>query len=307
MSLPSRAPDDERLAQYLVGALPDDETERLDELSITDPSFADRLNAVEYDLVDSYVRGELSGDMLARFKSRYLSSPATRDKVKVAESLAAYQQPLSGLERRSFRTESLSRWALAAAASLALVATGYLALETRRLRTEVTESRSASASIAERERELQRQLVERRAAADEAEKELARARDALAQLEAHVNAPASTPVVAAFLLTPARRGLGEVTTIAIPRGTAAIALRMEPEADEFARYRASLKELASERVIWGSGDLKPKPSGGAKIVEATVPSALLKPQTYMVELIGMPARGAAGGFAGSFVFRVIVP
>jgi hypothetical protein len=307
MSLPSRPPDDECLARYLVGALPDDETERLDELSITDASFADRLNAVEYDLVDSYVRGELSGDMLARFKSRCLSSPATRDKVKVAESLAAYQQPSSGLGRRSFRAESLSRWALAAAASLALVATGYLALETRRLRTEVTESRSASASIAERERELQRQLDERRAAADKAEESLARARDALAQLEARVNAPVGTPVVAAFLLTPARRGVGDVTTIAIPRGAAAVALRMEPEADEFVRYRASLKELASERVIWRSGDLKPKPSGGVKIVEATAPSALLKPQTYMVELTGMPARGAAGGFAGSFVFRVIVP
>jgi hypothetical protein len=307
MSLPPPTPDDERLAHYLLGALPDDETERLDELSIADASFADRLNAVEYDLVDSFVRGELSGDMLARFQSRCLSSSAMREKVKVAESFAAYQQRSPGPGRRSFRAESLPRWALAAAASLALVAAGYLATETRRLRTEVAESRSASASIAERERELQRQLEERRAAADAADKELARARDALAQLEARLNAAVGTPVVAAFLLPPARRGLGDVTTIAIPRGAGAIALRMEPEADEFARYRASIKDSASDRVIWRSGDMKPKASGAAKIVEATVPSALLKPQTYLVELAGMPATGAAGRFAGSFVFRVMVP
>jgi len=307
MSLPPPAPDDEHLARYLLGALPEDETERLDELSIADTSFADRLDAVEYDLVDSYVRGELSGDMLAHFKSRCRSSPAMRDKVKVAESLAGYQRRSSGHGRRAFGTESWSRWALGAAASLALVATGYLTLETRRLRTEVTESRAASASGAERERDLQRQLDERRAAADEAEQALARARDALAQLEARKNAPVGTPVVAAFLLTPARRGVGDVTTIAIPRGAAAIALRMEPEADEFARYRASLKELASDRVVWRSGELTPKPSGGAKIVEATVPSALLTPQRYVVELAGMPARGAPGRFAGSFVFRVVAP
>jgi len=306
MSPPPPVPDDEHLARYLLGALPDDETERLDELSIADTSFADRLDAVEYDLVDSYVRGELSGDMLAHFKSRGRSSPAMRDKVKVAESLAVYQRRSSGPGRGAFGTESWFRWALGTAAALALVATGYLTLETRKLRTEVTESRAASASSAERERELRRQLDERRAAADEAEKALARARDALAQLEARVTAPVGTPVVA-FLLTPARRGVGDETTIAIPRGAAAITLRMEPEADEFVRYRASLKELASERVIWGSGDLKPKPSGGAKIVEATVPSALLKPQTYVVELAGMPARGAAGGLAGSFVFRVMAP
>src|SRR5262245_16500561 len=406
MSLPPPAPDDEHLARYLLGALPDEETERLDELSIADTSFADRLNAVEFDLVDSYVSGELSGDMLAHFKSRCRSSPAMRDKVKVAESLAAYQRRSSGQERGSFGAESWSRWALAAAASLALVATGYLTLETRRLRTEVAESRAASASSAERERALQRQLDERRAAADESERALAsarddlaqlegaletgrlrtelqrqlderraaadeaqlplgrardalaqcegaletrrprsevaesraasassaereralqrqlderraaadesekaltRARDALAQLEARVNAPVGRPVVAAFLLTPARRGVGDVTTIAIPRGAAAIALLMEPEADEFARYRASIKELASDRVVWRSGELTPKPSGAAKIVEATVPSALLKPQTYSVEITGVPARGAPGRFAGSFVFRVMAP
>jgi hypothetical protein len=122
-----------------------------------------------------------------------------------------------------------------------------------------------------------------------------------------MNAPVGRPVVAAFLLTPARRGLGDVPTIAIPRGAAAIALRMEPEADEFANYRASLKDSASNRIIWSSGDLKPKPAGDAKLVEATVPSALLKQQTYVVELVGMPATGTAGGFAGSFVFRVVVP
>ena len=56
--------DDERLVRYLVGALDDDEIERYDELSIADGEFAVRLQSVEDDLVDSYVRGELSGDTL---------------------------------------------------------------------------------------------------------------------------------------------------------------------------------------------------------------------------------------------------
>ena len=48
MSLPNAlAPDDQLLVRYLVGSLPEDETERLDELSIADDQFAARLSAVE--------------------------------------------------------------------------------------------------------------------------------------------------------------------------------------------------------------------------------------------------------------------
>ena len=64
------APDDQRLVRYLLGSLPEDETEQFDELSIADDQFSAQLSAVEHDLVDAYVKGELSGDMLARFDQR---------------------------------------------------------------------------------------------------------------------------------------------------------------------------------------------------------------------------------------------
>ena len=75
--------DDDAIIQYLLGRLPDKEAERLDELSITDDDFALRLNAAEYDLVDAYVRGELSGDTQQRFRSFYLSSPKRREKLRL--------------------------------------------------------------------------------------------------------------------------------------------------------------------------------------------------------------------------------
>jgi hypothetical protein len=63
-------PLDPLLVRYLVGALPDHETERLDELSVADDEFAIRLRAAEHDLVDAYVRGELSGETLDHFRSQ---------------------------------------------------------------------------------------------------------------------------------------------------------------------------------------------------------------------------------------------
>jgi hypothetical protein len=40
------------------------ETERFDELSFIDDDFAEQLTVVENELIDNYVRGELSGEKL---------------------------------------------------------------------------------------------------------------------------------------------------------------------------------------------------------------------------------------------------
>ena len=53
------AAENERLVRYLVGLLPADEAERLDEQSIVDDDVACRLLSVENDLVDAYVREQL--------------------------------------------------------------------------------------------------------------------------------------------------------------------------------------------------------------------------------------------------------
>src|SRR5580765_6197913 len=89
--------DEGVLIRYLVGALAEPEAERLDELSIVDDEFAARLRAIENDLVDGYVRGELSGETLDLFQSNYLPSSASREKVRFAETL---------VERRAIHPES---------------------------------------------------------------------------------------------------------------------------------------------------------------------------------------------------------
>ena len=90
MSTLGQAPDDRLLVRYLLGSLDDIEAERLDELSISDDGVASRLKAVENDLVDGFVRHELSAETMDRFRSHYLVSQARRDKVRFAETLTAY-------------------------------------------------------------------------------------------------------------------------------------------------------------------------------------------------------------------------
>ena len=48
------------ITRYLLGALSEVETERLDELSVRDDGFARALTIAEKELVDAYVQGELT-------------------------------------------------------------------------------------------------------------------------------------------------------------------------------------------------------------------------------------------------------
>ena len=90
-------PDDQQLVRYLLRLLPEDEADRLDEMSISDDGLAWRLREVENDLVDAYVRGALTGETLQRFESSYLSSERRREKVRFAGSfLGALNRQAAG-------------------------------------------------------------------------------------------------------------------------------------------------------------------------------------------------------------------
>lgn len=285
----ARTPDDSVLVRYLVGSLPDAEAERLDELSVADDEFALRLSAVEHDLVDAYVNGELSGDSLDRFRSHYLASPAGREKVAFAEALRTYQTPTAAAPRRA-----IPLWGLAAAAALFLAAAGYLLVEDLRLRHQVTEARAARAALEERAQQLQRQLDQQRAAAAETP----------AAPPAVPSQPRS-PTLVSLVLVPTTRGAGDVPTLIIPAGTDTVSLRLELEADAFPRYRAAITDPSTDRIVFKEERLRAAPADGAKSLTLRFPAALLKPQVYTVDVSGIPARGAAE-LVGSYSFRAVI-
>src|SRR5262245_44684608 len=107
MPLPDRSDptDDAHLTSYLLGLLPDEEAQRLDQASIADDETASRLRVVENELVDAYVRGMLAGEQLERFESHYLVSARRRENVQFATGFlsaverAATAQPQHGHNR----------------------------------------------------------------------------------------------------------------------------------------------------------------------------------------------------------------
>src|SRR5215467_1732352 len=162
--------DDQLLTRYLLGALPGEETERLDELSIVDEEVAARLSAVEYDLVDAYVRGETTGEDLARFESFYLSSAKRREKVQFARALLERETgtavapatvlrtvvtPDRKAPRRKFLfSRPVIQWGFAAAAAILILAAGFLLLDNARLHREMNQSRDRQSEFDQREKGL---------------------------------------------------------------------------------------------------------------------------------------------------------
>ncbi len=309
--------DDQALIRYLLGSLPEEEAGQLDELSIADDAFALRLSAVENDLVDSYVRGELSGDNLAQFKISFLSTPKRLQKLEFAEALSSFIAKTTtaaahaGPARTSPREESSTglfpwrllsgrrlafKWGFAAGTLGLLFVAGYLLVDNARLRKQMSEARGSHTAFESREQELQRQLNDQSAATAEMAKELERLSASQPNLD-------QLKTLSALLLPPTR-GAGSIPTVSVPRGIDLVVFFLTLEADDFHAYRVGLKDPATNQTLWHSGDLKALSNGATRTVSISLAARLLKQQNYVIELTGLSARGTAELMA-SYALKVV--
>ena len=263
---------DEHLIRYLLGELPDAEAERLDERSITDDAFAQRLRLLEDDLVDRYARGEAVGVQWA--------SPYFRQKVQFAEALHAWT-----VKGQAGRTDAASsewrRWALAAAAVLLVAGAGYLVQANLRLRTDVAQLTARQTAAEQQNAQLQRQLE---------------------STPVQGNTP-SAPITATFVLRPPRRGPENEAVVGVRKDATQVAFRLEVESDAYPRFWAALKDVASGTIAWRSPDVDAEVAGANRIATIVVPAEILRPQRYVIELTGV-AKSGAPELVGAYPIRV---
>ena len=298
--------DDQVLLRYLLGSLPEEEAERLDELSVVDDAIAWRLSAVENDLVDAYVGGQLSGGDLAEFKKCYLSSPRRLQKLEFAEALSSFggetvtaaaqalpARTASGPEpkeesspRRWFSVPRLAlQWGFAGGAVAMLFAASYLLLENARLRKQSIEVQGFQVTVGQREQELQQQLNDQRAANAEMAKKMDGLRESAPNLD-------QLKTLSAILLPPTR-GAGQIPTLSVPPRTSFVVLVLALETNDFPTYRAGLRDPAANQILWHSTNLQPASGAENKLISISFPARLLRSQNYVIELSGVSAKGAA--------------
>jgi hypothetical protein len=337
--------NDQTVTRYLLGALPDAEAERLDELSFTDDEFAEALKAAEKDLVDAYVQGELSGSTLERFKSHYLASPLRREKVEFAQAFPVWAEKNAAAQVAEAQTENLAgsstkrkgsgwfsalnilrvprqalQWGTACAALALLIAGGWLAFENARLRGQVSQTEARREELGRREQQLQRELEGRRSAGAEAELELARVREERERLEQELRRqeserqqqatgqPPAQPGrvrIASFILTPQMRDAAQIREVSIPPEAGYVAMRLELEPNDYSGYRVALINQAGNQTFWRSGKLRARAIGDDKALSVRFRAELLKPQTVYLLRVTGTSDSGAPEIIGDYPFRVV--
>jgi hypothetical protein len=265
------------IRKYLLGQLPESDTERLDELTITDEGYAERVRAVEHDLVDAFARGELEGIVLEQFRTKYLTTPRRYETVRFARALQSLDEHPARRAREAGRAPTTAvaksggwRHLLPNAAALILaVATAWLALANQALRERATS--------AEFQRDQQLREAETRSTAG--------------------TAPPSTPggqpplTVATLVLTPQLRSARQLPTVALSGGGGDVVMHVDLEPVDYPAYDAALVASTGNQVLWRSDRLSARTVGDRQRIDLRLPAAVLSPQEYLIRVSGVPARG----------------
>ena len=92
--------------KYLLGNLTEEEQAQVEDRAFADGDYLSSLEATEADLIDAYVRGELSQSARRSFELRFLTSAERRRKVEFARAFATItaesktqESPAAGRER----------------------------------------------------------------------------------------------------------------------------------------------------------------------------------------------------------------
>jgi hypothetical protein len=311
------------IIQYLLGALPQAETDRLDELSVTDDEFVGALSVAERDLVDAYVQNELAGAELKRFQSYYLASPLRRARVRFAEAFQASAESNTLAQAAVIPTENQARerqkggwlsalftqrlawqWGAALAALIVLIAGSWLLFENRRLRQQMSQTQASQDVLLRREQDLKAEIESRRL---KTEQELAQFRNERERLEQELKQAQSgakpTPdagSIVSLTLPPPLRGTSQVPSISIKPGTSQLAAQLQLEVADYSTYRVALIDPASNQTLWRSRSLKPKVRGDRVSLEVGLRPNLLKPQIYIFRVSGNGSEAI-----GDYAFKVV--
>ena len=285
------------LRDYLLGQLSEPEAERLDELSIVDDVCAERIRIVEFDLVDAFARGELRGEVLEQFRSRYLTTPTGRDAIRFAEALQSLDetpgQGTSSAVRRGPATPVRETWrwrerlALAAAVVMLATASVWLALDNRTLRGRVA---SVESSRDELVRDRQRREAEARQAAETAPPS-----------DGRVSSP---PTLAMLVLAPQLRSARQLPMVALIDGATELPVRLDLEPVDYPSYTASLVASSGDRELWRADRLIARTIRGRPTLDLRLPATVLSPRDYLIRVSGVPARGASE-IVGEYRFTVV--
>jgi hypothetical protein len=304
-----RSEDEKLMVQYLLGNLSEEELVRIEDRAFADANYLGALEAAEADLIDAYVRGELSQSERLGFERRFLTSSHRRSKVEFARDLLRITKESQTaqnalLERPSAWLSMINLFrgwnpALQFAGILALLISAagasWLLVENRAIRSRVAALETERRDLETREEQLRRQLGEEQ--------------DRASKVAAELQKPpsVSAPVVASLVLLPglSRAETGRAQLTLNPSAQLArIEIVLEPR-DDYPRYSSEIRTRSGEEVL-SRGNLRRRRTAAGDVASFDVPTSALDSGEYELTLKGVASDGRAQDL-GYYYFRVQRP
>lgn len=265
------------IRQYLLGQLSPEELTQLEERLLADGAFYEELLIEEDELIDQFLRGELSVPEGEYFQSHFLRAQERQRKLSFASALKKFvtldvagkeqdQASVADLPADDSRgAEPSSRWRLFSVLHIQSPVMGFA------LAAAVLVILFGSSWI------IVRNLIQ-----------------------------SQPPDILTQVLTPSQTTRGddhtETTKFSIPSGKDTVRLQLQLVADDYQVYRAVLQDAAGA-VIVQQNDLQAQPVSGRSAVVLDVPARNLPAGNYQVKLKGVNSGGREEN-AGSYQFLV---
>lgn len=291
--------------RYLLGELSEAEQSRLEERFFHDAELSELLSEVEDDLIDQYVRKELSARDRLRFERHFLISERRREKIELARALLQSEKASATAEVTHQQKASvgwkvlLSRlqnspylsYSMAAAVLLLLISGIWLVYDIRQLQREVTQMKAERDQSGQQEDQLRKEATELRQRSDELAAQNEKLQEELSllkqQSETQGKEPGTASSLLALVLSPGSRSNEAVKSLIVSGSVQTVRLQLNLNAGyEYRAYQVKL-QTAAGALIRSWKRLSTASVRGKRVVFVAVPAGLLSEGQYELTVSGI--------------------
>jgi hypothetical protein len=318
------AQKDREMVDYLLGNMSEEAEAQFEERYFADDEMFERFLISKDELIDDYAQGRLSNSERERFERRFLNSRRRHEQVAFARVLSQNLsepdvRPSSSQAETTSQAETALRrrwlgswtpwplvWTTTAAAVLLIIGLGWLIIENRRLRAELSTIRADQSAQSQREQQLRHELDQLRA---QVPSNVASPSPTLAPAPSPRSSPGAPLIpIESFLaidLEPRMRSSND-----LPRATLAPSARrlltrlLLDQEPQYHSYSAVLRS-ADDREIERRNGLRPQYKDDSYSIAAEFTATFLNEGEYNVTLFGRDGRGKLKEIRKKYSFLVV--
>jgi hypothetical protein len=277
---------------YLLGELSEEEQSAFERACLGDDSIFEELLAVEAELTDDYVRGDLVGTRRTAFEKRLLNSPDSAKQLRLARLITQNDPSRRVFSAKPLQPTKTNRWFSAAwlSAPNRLIAAGAVALVVVGISAGLLLWKERGFQPSAKVAPVPPPTSSQRAALSPPS-------------AASPSSSKSTLLIATFVIAGGgERDTGSVNEIKVPADAGRVQLRVDLVGSQYSMYRASLQTIGGRPTL-SLLDVKASPARAGQILTIQLPATDLPQGDSILTVTGVLRNDATPEVVGRYFIR----